>query len=427
MIAFACSRCGKTIHVEDDLASRKDICPDCQSTVTVPSLDAQDTRSHHPPAAEQPTLPPATAEPATIPPAPRPADGVDSEYLEILEPPQAPDELGRLGPYRVLRVLGAGGMGVVFEAEDPALSRRLAVKAMLPGLAAGKAARERFLREARSAAALEHDNIVPIYQVGEDRGVPVIAMPFLKGEPLDARLHREGALPATEVVRIGREVARGLAAAHEKGLIHRDIKPANIWLEGDEGRAKVLDFGLARSAADQQLTQTGAIIGTPAYMSPEQAAGKKLDSRSDLFSLGAVLYRMAAGRQPFEGADTISTLMAVSTEEPAPPSEVNPRVPEGLSGLIMDLLEKAPEGRPVSAREVIEALSALEAGTAPARPARAARPRWRRETKAEELPAPPAPSGGMLRWALIVGGSLLLILFVLLVLAGLAFPIWQIE
>jgi hypothetical protein len=432
MIALACPGCGKTIHVEDELAGRIGTCPACQSPIAVPAPDAQGTLSHHPQLPdEQPTQPPVALEQATLPPAPRAAEGVDSEHLEILSPPQAPDELGRLGPYRILRVLGAGGMGVVFEAEDPALSRRLAIKAMLPGLAAGKSARERFLREARSAAAIEHDNIVPIYQVGEDRGVPFIAMPFLKGEPLDARLLREGALPPAEVLRIGREVARGLAAAHEKGLIHRDIKPANIWLEGEEGRAKVLDFGLARSGTDQQLTQTGAVIGTPAYMSPEQAAGKKLDGRSDLFSLGSVLYRMATGRQPFEGADTISTLMAVSTEEPTPPSEANPQVPEGLSGLIMDLLEKAPEARPASALEVVAALSALEAGTAPARPPRPARAPKRPEAKTEEAvarqpAAPPAASRGLVIWLLVGCGGLLFLLFLLFVLAALFLPLWTV-
>ena len=161
-----------------------------------------------------------------------PSKGLPDELTRFLAPPERPDEIGRLGPYRVLAVLGQGGMGVVFRAEDPALDRPVALKAMLPGMAAVPTATERFLREAKAAAALKHEHIVTIYQVGEDRGVPFLAMEFLEGEPLDDRLRREGRLPLAEVLRIGREIAVGLAAAHDRGLVHRDIKPANLWLEG---------------------------------------------------------------------------------------------------------------------------------------------------------------------------------------------------
>jgi serine/threonine protein kinase len=207
-------------------------------------------------------------------------------------------------------------MGVVFRAEDPQLQRLVALKAMLPSLAASESARQRFLREARAAAAFHHDHIVPVHQVGEDRGIPFLAMQFLEGEALDERLKREKKLPISEVLRIGREIALGLAAAHKRQMIHRDIKPANIWLEdlGERGlstprfRVKILDFGLARAAGEEgQLTQTGAIVGTPAYMAPEQAQSKSVDHRCDLFSLGCVLYRMAAGKQPFSGSDMYST------------------------------------------------------------------------------------------------------------------------
>src|SRR6202043_252637 len=174
---------------------------------------------------------------------------------------------------------GHGGMGVVFLGEDAKLGRKVAIKAMLPHLAGSKSSQQRFLREARAAAALEHDHIVPIFHVDEDRGAPFIVMPFLKGEPLDARLERDRSLPPAEVLRIGREVAEGLGAAHEAGLVHRDIKPANIWLETQPSgppRAMILDFGLARVQADNiQITQSGVIVGTPAYMSPEQARGNK--------------------------------------------------------------------------------------------------------------------------------------------------------
>jgi len=296
---------------------------------------------------------------ATLGESPRPA-GPDRELTDFLSPPQAPGELGWLGGYRILQVLGRGGMGVVFRAEDPKLQRQLALKAMLPTLAASGTARERFLREARLAASVEHDHVVVIHQVGEDRGVPFLVMPLLRGESLDERLKREGNLPVGEALRIGREAALGLAAAHKRGLVHRDIKPANLWLEEETGRVKVLDFGLARAAkTETQLTQTGAVIGTPAYMAPEQANGEAVDARTDLFSLGCVLYRMTTGELPFQGKDALSTLMAVVHANPAAPSTVNLEVSPALSDFILRLLSKDPVGRPASAEETAEKLAAL--------------------------------------------------------------------
>jgi WD40 repeat protein/serine/threonine protein kinase len=301
------------------------------------------------------TVPPRqpVAAPTTGPYKPPP----DSEAYDFLAPPQAPDEIGRLGPYRVLAVLGAGGMGVVFRAEDPQLARLVALKAMLPVSAGGERARQRFLREARAAAAIKHDHIVSIYQVGEDRGVPFLAMEFLEGESLEERLQRAKKLPPAEVLRIGREIALGLAAAHKRDLIHRDIKPANIFLEGEEWRVKILDFGLARAAGEGgQLTQQGAIIGTPAFMAPEQGQGKSLDGRCDLFSLGCVLYRMASGQPAFRGSDIVSTLMAVATENPPPPRQLDPSLLPALSDLIMALLAKEPDDRPPTALAVAQVL-----------------------------------------------------------------------
>jgi hypothetical protein len=313
------------------------------------------------------TLPPSESSGVSSPdsgtlthaPAGAPAEA-ELDLAQVLRPPQGPEEFGRLGNYRVLGVLGSGGMGVVFKAEDLQLRRLVALKAMLPGIAASPANRQRFLREAQAAAAIEHDHIVPIYQVGEDRGIPFLAMQLLKGESLDDRLRREPRLAAAEVIRVGRETAEGLAAAHAQGLIHRDIKPANLWLEGERRRVKVLDFGLARAAAgDSQLTQSGVIVGTPAYMAPEQAAGKPVDGRCDLFSLGCVLYRCSTGELPFRGPDTISTLMAVAMEQPRPPRAANADVPPALSDLIMRLLAKNPAGRPASARDVQLALEVI--------------------------------------------------------------------
>jgi serine/threonine protein kinase len=278
-------------------------------------------------------------------------------------PPQGPGELGRLGPYIIRKVLGSGGMGLVLEAEDPHLKRPVALKVMHATLAANPAFRQRFLHEAQAAAALDHEHIVTIYQAGEEHGVLFLAMQLLRGETLESRLRRDGSVPVAEVLRIGREIAEGLSAAHERGLVHRDIKPANIWLEAGRGRVKILDFGLVRSKGDGSppLTGAGAVVGTPGYMAPEQARRSPLvDHRSDLFSLGAVLYRLCTDREPFLGDDSVATLFALASEQPAWPHEINPEVSPTLSRLVMWLLAKLPADRPPSARAVAEALTAIE-------------------------------------------------------------------
>jgi serine/threonine protein kinase len=332
--------------------------------------------------------------------APGPKDSGTPAYA-FLAPPQQPDELGRLGPYRVLRLLGGGGMGMVFAAEDPQLGRQIALKVLQPALAADTAARQRFLREARAMAVLEHDHVAAIHQVGEDRGVPYLAMPLLKGETLENRLRRAGPPPLAEALRIGAEIAEGLTAAHDRGLVHRDIKPANVWLEergsaaGDRGssvedrgsrmgssatltpnprppgpnprppaRVKVLDFGLARPLGSSELSVPGSVLGTPHYMSPEQARGEPLDPRSDLFSLGTILYRMTTGRLPFTGGNLLAVLREVQEHEPAPPRTLRPDLSEGLDRLIRHLLTKDRAGRPASAAEVARALRDLGGVTA---------------------------------------------------------------
>jgi formylglycine-generating enzyme required for sulfatase activity/serine/threonine protein kinase len=296
-----------------------------------------------------------------------------SKY-SFLAPPEAADELGRMGLYRVLQVLGKGGMGIVFRAEDPQLNRMVALKVMLPEMADAESGRERFLREARAMAAIKHDHIVSIYQVGEDRGVPFLAMEFLEGETLESRLRRDGKLPLTEVLRIGSQIAGALAEAHHRGLIHRDIKPSNLWLEDlgeravptDRVRLKMLDFGLARAIqGPPALTQQGMIVGSPEYMAPEQVEGKALDHRCDLFSLGCVLYRMSTGESPFQRADLISTLRAVVGKDPIAPHELEPNVPPALSKLIQELLAKDPAKRPESAQAVAEALARMAVAVQP--------------------------------------------------------------
>jgi serine/threonine protein kinase len=257
--------------------------------------------------------------------------------------------------------------------------------------------------------------------------------------PLEDRLEQAGGrLPLPEVLRVGREIAEGLAAAHGRGLIHRDIKPANVWLEERRGRVRIVDFGLARgSEPDAQFTQAGAVIGTPAYMAPEQATGGAVDARCDLFSLGAVLYRAATGKAPFGDRDTLSILSALATRTPVPPHRVVPSIPRMFSGLVMRLLAKDPDDRPQTAREVVEAIEALERGEAgegetdsnppegmssPAAPAaeeegrgrdqlRPKRPRGRRRRK-----RPPAGRDWG-PWVLATGAALLIVAVVALILA----------
>ena len=294
----------------------------------------------------------------------------------FLSPPQGEGELGWLAHYRVTGVLGEGGMGYVFDAFDTSLHRRVALKVLKPDLAANQSFRERFLLEARTAAALPDDYIVTIYQVGVEKDTPFLAMKFLYGESLEQRLQRDGRLPTLEILRIGREIALGLSVAHDRGLIHRDIKPANLWLEAlpEQGdaqrtrlsfehiyRVKILDFGLARPINDaRRLTATGLIVGTPQYLAPEQARGQPLDHRCDLFSLGIVLYRMATGVLPFDGTDTLAQLTALAVAEPRPIEELAPDVPAELRRLIHQLLARDPAKRPQTARGVAETLRALE-------------------------------------------------------------------
>lgn len=277
----------------------------------------------------------------------------------FLRPAQESGDLGRLGPYRILSVLGEGGMGVVFRAEEMRLNRQVALKVIKPELAGEPEALQRFLREAQAAASLNHDHVVPIYQVGEDGETMYLAMPLLVGESLADRLAREGLLPVTDVLRIGREIAAALAAAHQHGLIHRDIKPGNIWLESPGGRVRLLDFGLARPSHHlQHLTGSGIVAGTPGYMAPEQVRGRP-EPRSDLFSLGCLMYRMTTGEPPFGGNDTLEVLSSLANETPRPPREIRAEIPAALSRLIEKLLAKEAHHRPQTADQVILELEAI--------------------------------------------------------------------
>ncbi len=284
-----------------------------------------------------------------------------SGSYDFLDPPRAPGELGWLAHYRVLRCIGEGGMGLVFEAEDTDLLRPVALKVIRPELAGSPQAAQRFTLEARAMAALKHDHIVTIYQVGQERGVPFLAMEYLQGMSLHRWLER-GHKPSLDLVlRLGREMAAGLAAAHKRGLVHRDIKPANIWLEAPIGRVKILDFGLARTESqDVHITNPGTALGTPAYMSPEQARGEEVDASGDLFSLGCVLYQLCTGALPFPGTTVMAVLTSLSNNAPSPARELNPAVPPALDALIMRLLAKNPADRPTTAEAVVEAIKSIE-------------------------------------------------------------------
>jgi serine/threonine protein kinase len=387
MITFSCPHCGAQLRVRDSLAGTTAPCPACSQAVQAPvaeSTPADSLVSLGQKGAARDSSPPTVRMTGpsedTTPPVPKRAP--PREY-PFLAPPSQPNALGSLGPYRVLRVLGTGAMGIVFEAEDTQLQRLVALKVMKPSLAAHAEFHQRFLREARLAAAIDHDHLVTVYQVGQDRGIPYLAMKLLRGETLEVRLRRlKAPLPVADVLRIGREVAEGLAAAHARGLLHRDIKPANIWLEergeGESAlppRVKILDFGLARGTdRDVRFTTAGTVIGTPSYMAPEQAEGVELDARCDLYSLGAVLYQACTGRRPFEGEDTLTVLAALATKDPEPPHKVVPAVPRPVSDLVMSLLAKDPNKRPQAAQAVVTAIEALQ-----------------RDGTADEIPPPPAP------------------------------------
>lgn len=292
--------------------------------------------------------------------------GAPQRYPFLL-PPVEPDEIGRVGSYRVLHLLGSGGMGMVFAAEDLALRRHVAIKVMHPELAADpNGGWQRFLREARALAGVKHPNIVTVYQAFQDRGTVFMVMEFLRGESLEAWVRRTSGPDLTDVIRIAHEAAEGLAALHAHGLIHRDIKPANIWLEArTAGRSKsapgfqvkILDLGLVRAVDERDgLTASGMVMGTPAYMSLEQVRGQPLDHRTDLFSLGCVMYALCTGRPPFKAENPVAQAAALLRGRFTPVRELNPAVPEVLAVLITRMLASEPDARPASAAEVLDAL-----------------------------------------------------------------------
>jgi serine/threonine protein kinase len=264
-----------------------------------------------------------------------------------------------LGRYEIRGILGHGGMGTVLHGFDPLLKRSLAIKVIRSKLLSQEMS-ARLVREAQAAAAVEHDHIVAVYAVEIYDDAPCIMMPLLRGVTLKQRLEETaGPLPLAEILRIGREAASGLAAAHAAGLIHCDIKPANLWLEAPSDRVKVLDFGLA-IVRDDQAGDSTEVAGTPGFIAPEQARGQALDQRTDVFSLGCVLYRMATGEAPFTGERHTRALWTVISDPPPPALQKNAAVPAELSDLIERMLSRDPKNRPASAADVVAALEALE-------------------------------------------------------------------
>ena len=279
------------------------------------------------------------------------------ELFTFLEPSARTDWLGKLAHYEIEEILGRGAFGIVVKAFDEKLHRVVAIKLLSPELAASSPPRKRFLREARTAAAVTHENIVAIHAV-EEEPIPYLVMEYVSGRTLQQRMDEYGPLEIPEILRIGQQVAAGLAAAHEVKLIHRDIKPSNILLsDGPIERAKLSDFGLARAVDDASLTSSGLIAGTPIYMAPEQARGDTLDHRMDLFSLGSVLYQMTSGRLPFRAASSVAVLKRVCEDTPRSLNEVIEGTPAWLETIIFRLLEKDRDDRYQTAQELADLLA----------------------------------------------------------------------
>ena len=300
----------------------------------------------------------------------------------------------RLGPYEILAVIGEGGMGEVYRARDPRLGRDIAIKVLLASAVGDEERRGRFEREARAVAALNHPNIVTIHAVEESDGVPFFTMEYIQGRTLRDLIPAHG-LPLGELLKIAIPLADAVSAAHQRGILHRDLKPANVMVTAD-GWVKVLDFGLAKlketllgamgeTQVTTEATGEGRILGTAAYMSPEQAEGKPLDARSDVFSLGVVLYEMATGQRPFKGDTNVSVISSILKDTPGSVSDLRPELPRDLGRIVKHALSKDPEHRYQTAKDLRNDLEALkedldsgELQPSGARPASRAKPRWPR-------------------------------------------------
>ncbi|HUQ72012.1 MAG TPA: serine/threonine-protein kinase [Planctomycetaceae bacterium] len=284
------------------------------------------------------------------------AASAEAAMSQLLDPPRRDRDLGTFHNWPILRLVGAGGMALVLRGYDERLKRDVAIKVIRPEFTGSHTITQRFAREARLTAQVRHANVVIVYGVHDDPPSPYLIMEYLQGGTLQSRL-KQGRLPESECVRLTSEIAAGLQAAHEHGLLHRDLKPSNIGFRNSYGPAVLMDFGLARGLSDTDpITEHGSLVGTPGYMSPEQVQMQPLDVRSDLFSLGTMLYQMATGRMPFPGDTPVTICHAVVHSAHKPANKVCPEVSDGLSALIDRLLEKSPPLRFPSATELLQAL-----------------------------------------------------------------------
>jgi TolB-like protein/Tfp pilus assembly protein PilF/predicted Ser/Thr protein kinase len=308
----------------------------------------------------------------------RPEDGASSVTRSIPPPPgsRPPGSLVG-GRYRILGSAGEGGMGVVYKAEDTKLRRTVALKFLPEAIARDAEAKKRFLREAQAAAVLDHPNICPVHEIDEAEGEMFLTMAFVEGRSLKERIS-EGRLPLLEALAIAVQVAEGLRAAHEKGVVHRDIKPANIMI-GREGQARITDFGLASFEGGIDLTRPQTVLGTPAYMSPEQARSEKADARTDIWSFGCMLYEMTTGRRPFAGEETHEVLGAILNDAPPDPASLRDDIQAGLAEVILKCLRKKPADRFPDFEAVLAALGSEGV--------RGARPEGKGAPGARELPS----------------------------------------
>ncbi|WP_182867881.1 serine/threonine-protein kinase [Rhodopirellula sp. JC639] len=265
--------------------------------------------------------------------------------IGFLDPTDDPNMLGRFGGYEISGIIGQGGMGVVMKGRDVSLDRFVAIKVLSPAYAGNSASRKRFAREAQAAAAVLHDNVIAIYGVDQWNDMPYLVMPYIKGESLQQRIDRTAPMSIEDILGISLQIARGLAAAHDQGLVHRDIKPANILMPASVSRVIITDFGLARTADDASLTRSGVLAGTPQYMSPEQAKGEPVDGRTDLFSLGSVMYAMACGRPPFRAETPYGVLRKITDQAHRPLSQLREDLPRWMGETIDRLLHKDPSQR----------------------------------------------------------------------------------
>ena len=279
--------------------------------------------------------------------------------LNFLEEPSHPELMGRLGRFDIERVIGVGGMGIVLKAYDTELHRVVALKVLARHLANNASARRRFAREAQAAAAVLHPNVIPIYNVESESDNPFLVMQYVNGQSLQAKVDEQGPLSIPEALRIAKQTAAGLAAAHQQGLVHRDVKPANILLEENVDRVLLSDFGLARAVDDASLTRTGIVAGTPHYMSPEQARGDALSFTSDLFSLGSVMYFMLSGHPPFRAQNAMGVLNRICHDSHRPLDQINSSIPVEVAAIVDRLLDKNPLDRFDSMTQVEQEMDSL--------------------------------------------------------------------